>query len=101
MLLSLGEPTINYETYHKQQRPGHCMVSCKVYDCHQEQKYLLVVDYYTPLKKRAGWWVALRKPGYVPRLRPQYILFIKEGYDAPTLSTINILLQNIFLKTES
>ena len=64
------------------------------------QKYLLVVDYYTPRRRgrklKAGWWIALRRPGYVPRTKPQLVLFLKEGYEPPTLEVIEQTIKTIF-----
>jgi hypothetical protein len=87
---------VNYTTWNKTYKPPHAMYTRQVLDQDDVQKFLLVVDYYTPRHKRAGWWVALRKPGNVERQHPQHILFVSEDKNPPTLDTINDLLNTIF-----
>lgn len=87
---------VNYTTWDKSYRPPHAMYTRQVIDRNDTQKFLLVVDYYTPRHKRAGWWVALRKPGRVERQHPQHILFVSEDKNPPSIQSINSLLSTIF-----
>lgn len=100
MLYLKGSAKINYETRRKTSgRPSNCMLSQQVWDSStNSQKHLVVIDYYSPRNKkfRAGWYVALRKPGYVPRSKPMLVLFIKSGYEPPTLEKALTLLETIF-----
>lgn len=99
MKLELKNATFNYLSRKSQSRPANCMFRAEVWES-DKQKFLLVVDYYTPRRKgkhlRSGWYIALRKPGYVPRLRPQLVLFLKDGYDCPDLDTITQTINTIF-----
>lgn len=98
----LKDPTINYKSRRPtSKRPSNCMYKREVWDSITDtQKYLLVVDYYTPRRRgrklKAGWWLALRRPGYVPRTKPQLVLFLKEGYDCPDLEMIEETIKHIF-----
>lgn len=100
-MLYLKDAKVNYVGKKFKSRPPNCMYKCKVMH-DTTQKYLLVVDYYTPIRRgkrlKAGWWIALRPPGHVPRIRPQLVLFIKEGFETPDLEVIEKLLTIIFLR---
>lgn len=98
MKLELKNPTVNYTSRKPTSRPANCMYKREVWDATTDtQKYLLVVDYYSPRKgKRSGWYVALRKPGKVERQRPQLVLFLKEGYDCPSIDVIENTINTIF-----
>jgi len=101
-MLYSAEPTINYRSWVSPRRPSRCMYKVEIWDEHR-QRFLLVVDYYTPRRKgkrlRSGWWLAMRQPGYVPRLRPQLVLYL--GETCPTIELIEQLISLIFLTRTS
>lgn len=68
--------------------PSHCLCSWSLVDEHEKEKYLVVIDYYTPKSKPHGWWCALRGPGYQKGKHPQHLIFIKEGLETPSISQV-------------
>jgi hypothetical protein len=94
-MLYLKEPTINYKTWKSTKRPANCMYKREVWNSNTDsQMYLLVCDYYTRKGANKGWWLAFRRPGYVPRTKPKLVLYM--GSDCPTIEQIEAALNTIF-----
>lgn len=70
-------------------KPPHCLVSAKVFNEDKEQIGLVVIDYYTPIGDKSGWWLALRKPGYQERVHPQLLVYIQEELTTPSMSKVD------------
>ena len=97
MKVQLKKPVVNYIARPKAtKRPAVEMYKRDIISKDTGARMTLVVDYYTPRRRQAGWYLALRKLN-AQRQAPQYILFLGGTPELPpSMYTIEVVLKDMF-----